>query len=278
MKFETPKNPNYAAVVVKVRNIIPLENCDNVAAINIFGFQAIVSKDTKEGDLGVMFPAETQLSELFCKENNMFRHKEQNKDQTQGGYIEDNRRVKAVKFRGHRSSCLFMPVKSLEAFGLAEDMFEEGDTFDDIRGQEVCRKYEVAKRASRQMAAIPKRFSRVDKKFLPEHYDTENYFRNDRNVDPETEIIVTQKLHGTSIRIANTIVSRKLTLRDRIARFFGVQVKEFETDYVFGSRKVIKDANNPNQVHYYSPTLTTRTITVTLPVWLKMKFTGWLGF
>ncbi len=36
MKFETPANPNYCATVVRIRNIILLPNCDNVAANDEF--------------------------------------------------------------------------------------------------------------------------------------------------------------------------------------------------------------------------------------------------
>lgn len=30
-----------------------------------------------------------------------------------------------------------------------------------------------------------------------------------------------------------------------------IKIKKYEMDYVYGSRKVIKDANNPDQMHYY---------------------------
>lgn len=253
MKFEEPKNPNYAASVVKISNVIPLENCDNVVGTTIFGFQAIVSKNTKIGDIGIVFPAETQLSEAFCANNNLFRHNEKNKDKEAKGYIEDNRRVKAVKFRGNTSSCLFMSLDSLKYLGIKPDQFQEGDTFDNIKGEEICRKYVLYTPPERKNhQAQPKRFNRVDTKFIPEHLDTENYFRNDRNVDPETTIVVTQKLHGTSVRVANTIVARKLGLLERLAKRFGIRVQETEYDMVYGSRKVIKDINNPYHNHYYS--------------------------
>jgi hypothetical protein len=88
----------------------PLEDCDNVVGTPIFGFQAIVGKDSKPGDLGIVFPAESQLSEEYCRVNNLFRHGDLNDDESAKGYLEDNRRVKAMKFRGHRSDCLFMPL------------------------------------------------------------------------------------------------------------------------------------------------------------------------
>ncbi len=251
MKFQKPENQNYCATVVRIKNIIPLLNCDNVVATTIFGFQAIVGKGTEIGTLGIVFPAETQLSEEYCKENNLFRHEEYNKDPQQKGYIEDNRRVKAIKFRGHASNALFMPLESLK-FALKDiKSLEEGIEFDKIDDKEICKKYMVPVKASRGNAGQPPRPKRVDERHFPMHYDTDNYFKNDRNIKPDQQVVITQKLHGTSIRVANTIVNRKLSIRDRIARFFGVQVQATEFDSIFGSRKVLKDPNNPDQKHYY---------------------------
>lgn len=252
MKLDKPENENYTATVVCVSSITPLENCDNVVGVPLFGFQAIVGKNTQVGDLGIVFPAEVQLSEEFARENNLFRHSELNKDPESKGYIEDNRRVKAMKFRGHRSDCLFMPLESLAYTGVNLDELHQGDTFDTLNNHEICRKYVIKQKGSPRVERNKdKVFKRVDKKFLPEHYDTENYWRNAHVINPDQRIVVTQKLHGTSIRIGNTIVKRKLTWLERLVSRLGVKVKESEFDHVYGSRKAIKDVNNPNQDHYY---------------------------
>lgn len=251
MKLEKPINPNYCATVVKLKIINRLEGSDNIVGTPLFGFQAIVSKEHQVGDIGVLFPAETRLSNKYCEQNNLFRHTELNKDPDQGGYIEDSRRVKAIKFRGNRSDCLFMPLQSLEWTGINISQLKEGDEFDHLNGELICEKYERPVHLSRTERMVAKVFKRVDKKFLPEHYDNENYFKNERAIFDETTLVVTQKLHGTSIRVGNTIVLRKPGLRDKLAKLLGVQIKESEFDYVFGSRRVIKDVNNPNQIHYY---------------------------
>ena len=242
MKHQAPENANYAAVVVRVNTIIPLEGCDNVVAIPALGYRAIVGKDTEVGDMLVVFPAETQLSERYAMVNNLFRHSEKNADPTAKGYIEDNRRVRAMKFRGHRSDALAMPLESLASFLETGDTLVEGDTFDTLNGVEICRKYVVkTKGPSQAQNRIAKAFRRVDAKFLPAHFDTENYFRNQDQIPADAWITVTQKVHGTSIRLANTIVKRQLTWRDRLAQRFGIKVAETEYDHVYGSRKVIKN-------------------------------------
>lgn len=251
MKLSAPENPNYAATVVTLKNIIELENCDNVVGTTIFGAQAIVGKGQQVGDIGIYFPAETQLSEEFCKQNNLFRHSDLNKDKTAAGYIEDNRRVKAMKFRGHRSDALFLSLDSLSYLKLKVADLNEGDTFDQINGHEICKKYLVKLPVSRVEKNKDKVFRRVDTKFLPEHYDTENFFRNQHNIKAGTPVVVTQKLHGTSIRIGNTVVLRKLNTVERILKRMGIKVAETEYDHVSGSKRVIKDPNNPNQNHFY---------------------------
>lgn len=254
MKLDAPENANYAATVVALTRIVPLDNCDNVVGTPLLGFQAIVGKDSQVGDIGIVFTAETQLSEEYARLNNLHRHGNLNDDESKKGYLEDNRRVKALKFRGHRSDCLFMPLSSLDWTGADVSQLKPGDTFDKLNGHDICRKY-VVRRPSSGKARVEKNkgkvFRRVDEKFLPEHYDTDSYFRNADSIKPDQYVVITQKLHGTSIRIGNTVVKRKLSLRDRVAARFGVKVALTEFDNVYGSRKVIKDVNNPNQNHFY---------------------------
>lgn len=259
MKYDEPKNPNYAATVIRVRNLIDLEGLDNLKGLPVFGLQALVGKDTPLGELMVMFPAESQLSLEFAYENNLHRHGDLNKDESAKGYLEDNRRVKALKMRGHRSDALVMPLTSLlYAFppkerAAALGAFAEGDTFDVLNGHEIVRKYYIKEpRTNRAVDRnAVKKFRRVDEKFLPEHFDTENYWRNAHHIPADAEVVVTQKLHGTSIRFGRTIVRRQLSWLERLAKRFGVKVAETEYDNVYGSRKVIKDPNNPDQQHFY---------------------------
>jgi hypothetical protein len=252
MKIDKPQNANYAATVVEIKNIIPLENCDNVVATTFFGFQAIIGKDNAVGTIGIVFPAETQLSDEYCYNNDLYRHGDKNHDESKKGYLEDNRRIKAVKFRGHNSSCLFMPLDSLKYTRIDTSLLNVGDEFDMLSGKEICKKYQVERKISNKGAkALEKKFSRVDAKHMPEHYDSSNFFKYSDMIAPTADIIVTQKLHGTSIRIGHTLAKRKFNLVERVLERFGVPIQTHTHDYVFGSRKVIKDINNPYQNHFY---------------------------
>lgn len=254
MKLDAPHNPNYAATVVEITAINELANCDNVVGVPLFGLQAIVSNDVKVGDIGLFFPAETQLSDAFAHANNLYRHGDKNKDESAKGYFEDSRRVKAMKFRGHRSDAFFIPLDSLKFVKVKGGIdLKVGDTFDTIGGTEICKKYWIKQPGTNALDKnAKKRFRRVDSKFLPEHYDTENYWRNQHNVAPDAPVVVTQKLHGTSIRIGNTVVQRELKWYERALQKVGVQIATTSFDHVYGSRKVVKDVNNPNQDHFYA--------------------------
>lgn len=253
MKLLEPENKDYAAVVVRLPKPVDLEGLDNLVGLQVLGSQALVARDSDYGELALVFTAGTQLSDEFAYKNNLYRHADKNEDQGQKGYLEDNRHIRALKLRGHSSSALVLNLNSVAYVkGVDPSEFKEGDVFDRLGDHEICKKY-VTKRAfkERQFEKNKKVFTRVDAKFLPVHYDTDSYFKNSHIIPEEREVTVTQKLHGTSIRIANTIVQRKLTWKDKLAKKIGAVVAPTEYDYVYGSRRVVKDANNPSHVHFY---------------------------
>lgn len=144
MRINKPKNENYAAVVVEIKTLLPLAGCDNVQAAIIMGNQVIVPKTTQVGEIGLYFPLETQLSEVYLNHNNLYRKKEFNADPTQSGYFEENGRVRCIKFRGqHKSEGFYMPLTSLTMVSQFE--LNVGDCFDELNGIEICRKYVIKK-------------------------------------------------------------------------------------------------------------------------------------
>lgn len=254
MKLKAPENEAYAATIVDLQNTYPLDNSDNLVGARFFGYNAAVSKDYPAG-LYVMFSAETQLSEEYCRENNLFRHKHLNKDPEKGGYIEDNRRIRAIRLRGNVSNCVVMPLESLAYTGVDVSEFKAGDTFDELNGHEICKKFVVPVKAQPGVKVQQPKFSRVDKRMLPEHIKTLQYFRYEKQFGDKM-VYITQKLHGTSVRISNIPVAKNLSWKDKIAKKLGVDVSDHEYDYVYGSRRVIKDIN-ADQNHFYDTDLWT---------------------
>ncbi|GAA2577757.1 hypothetical protein GCM10009862_16350 [Microbacterium binotii] len=256
-KFSIEDSPNYAAQVIRVPAPFPLPNADRLVGVGVFGYTVVTQRDgtLREGDLAVFFPAECQISDALAWAANLYRHAERNIDPSQTGYLEDNRRVRALKLRGTVSNGLILPVSVVaDAFGVPESDFVEGTAFDAINGEEVSRKYRVkepAVQVSREAANVKKAFKRVTDKQFPVHIETDQYLRNEHLIAADDILIVTQKLHGTSFRAGRVPVRRKLTWIERLAKRLGVKVAETELDVVFGSRQVIKDVHNPNQAHFY---------------------------
>lgn len=255
MKLHEPVNEAYAATIVKLENTYPLDNSDRLVGSRFMGYSAVIPKDYPLG-LYVMFSAETQLSEEYCRENNLFRHGNLNKDQSKTGYIEDNRRIRAIKLRGNTSNCVIMPLESLAYTGVDISQFKENDTFDHLADREVCKKY-VVKQTAREIKTQAPKFSRIDKRLMPEHVKTIQYFRHSDQFKDKM-LVVTQKVHGTSVRISNIPVAKELSWKDKIAKKLGVNISEQEYDYVYGSRRVIKDSRGEQQ-HFYDEDLWTST-------------------
>lgn len=253
MKLLEPENKDYAAYVVKLPNPVKLEGLDNLIGYPLLGTQALAAKDTDYGELALVFTAGTQISQEFAYKNNLHRHGDRNEDQGETGYLEDNRHVRSMKLKGHSSGALVMKLSSLSYIKkLDVSQFNEGDVFDRIGDHEICTKFISKKTRAQQVFEKNKKiWTRVDEKFLPLHFDTDSYFKNSHIIPENADVTVTQKLHGTSIRVANTIVQRKHKLIDRIAMRFGAHVAATEYDMVYGSRRVVKDLNNPTHIHFY---------------------------
>jgi RNA ligase. len=259
MKYDTIKNPNYVAAVIRVAALVDLDGLDNLKAIQMFGMQALVSKDVKVGDVGVLFSTEVQLSEDFARENNLHRHSNLNADPTQTGYLEDSRRVKAIKLRGHRSDSLFMPLDAFKYLKVKPDDFNVGDVFDSINGHEILRKYQIKEPGINKGPQA--KIRRVDLKVFPLHTDTENYWRNMDKVPQNAPVVITQKLHGTSVRYGKVPVADSPKWYQKVLAKLGLKVGTTNSPYKFvvGSRMVVKsidyEAESAGKEHFYASDL-----------------------
>lgn len=254
MSIEIKGSENYAAQIVRVGEVFKLPNSDRLYGVNFFGNLAVVDDSwvAREGELAVLFVTESQISEGFAWHANLHRHSDLNQNPTETGYLEDNRRVRALKLRGNVSKALLLPVAVIEKY-TDYPSFQEGDRFDTVNGLEICRKYVIKEPQvfDRQGKKIKQAFKRVDVTLLPEHIETDQWLRNEQIVGADDILIVTQKLHGTSARFANTIVRRQLSWWERALVKLGVKISDTEYDTVAGSRRSIKDPHNPAQKHFY---------------------------
>ncbi|QDF15461.1 RNA ligase [Gordonia phage Mollymur] len=255
LTFERPLNPNYAATVIELGQPHELDGLDNLVGFPVFGNQALTVREHKAGDLMVAFTVETQLSEEFARENNLFRDAALNADPEETGYLEEKRRVRAIRLRGHKSSAILLPVSCLAYAGVDPSELEAGMTFDQVNGREICRKYVVPVKASANRAAkqAKKVFRKVDDRVFPMHVDTANFWRALAELKHYAgELIITQKLHGTSLRAGNVpVLNPPIEPRfNSLRRSLGLKPKPAlpattvwaeDTEFVVGSKRVIKD-------------------------------------
>lgn len=256
MKFKKPVNENYCANIVEIKTLIPLENCDNIQSTLIFGNRIIVSKDVKIGDVGVFFPAETQLSYEYAKYNNLHRHTELNVDQEKRGYLEDNRRIRTMKLRGNQSCGLFMPLGSLSFCIENLDDLKVGDCFDFVDNTCICNKYIVKRRMPQgggsKKSKKPKISKLIENQFRF-HEDTMQFGKNSERFHSDDIISITYKLHGTSVVISKIHCKKKLNIIERILKFCRINVVDKAYDNIYSSRKVVKnDELATKPTHYYN--------------------------
>jgi len=233
----------HVAYIVKINELHPHSNADRLQIATIFSNNVIVDLSTQLGDIGVYFPIDLQLSEEYCKVNDLVRRKDENGNPA-GGYLDpEKRNIRAMKLRGEKSEGLFMPLISLAYTG--ETRFEVGDKIDIVNGHEICRKY--IPRGNHSSSTYTRQGNRTRKRSVPiaplfaEHADTEQLVYNMNAFKPGDQIEITLKMHGTSGRTGYLpkLQGYKRTLLDKILRRQGTPI--YDWGYVTGTRRVVLD-------------------------------------
>ena len=115
-----------------------------------------------------------------------------------------------MKLRGEKSDGLVLPIEVLSRYTDISKL-KDGDQITVLDGHEICRKY-IPRSNMHSHTGVPK--GKVNKKeenksisypFFQEHIDTEQLAYNQSAFHEGDIIYLTQKLHGTSARIANCI-------------------------------------------------------------------------
>jgi hypothetical protein len=234
----------HCGYVVVVKNIRPHPNADRLQIATFFGNDVCVGLDVMIGEIGVYFPSDLQLSEEFCRENDLVRRKTEDGKQA-GGYLDpDKRNIKAIKLRGEKSDGMFVPLSAFTYTGVNMDDLNEGDTIQVLNGHPICNKYipRTNHRTGRPTEGNRTRKKKVDiAPLFAEHADTEQLAYNLGAFKPGDEIEITLKMHGTSQRIGYlpTLKKYKKTFIDWLNRREGTPV--YDWGHVSGTRRVVLD-------------------------------------
>ena len=258
-------NPNYLCKIVQLKGLEKHSNADRLQVVSIDFQQVITGLDAKDEDVYVYFPVESKINPDFLRDTNSYRKASMNidNDPQKTGFFEEKGRVKAVKLRGEKSMGYIVPIQIiykwagvniLDSGGVFIDIDDVGKEFDTINGIKIVEKYKIEKKSQNGKEGKKPKLSRLVEGQVHLHTNTENLRRNSHKINPDDMISITYKTHGTSWWVANVLTKRKLSLLERVSKFLGVNVQDKVYDLVYGSRRVVKNADleDPKaKDHYY---------------------------
>ena len=196
----------YCGYVTTLKNVRKHPNADRLLLAECFGNTVSVNLNYFEGQKGVYFPTDGQLSVEFCEHNNLVRKKNEAGENI-GGYMDpDKRNVKTIKLRGEMSDGLFLPMTCLDFCfedGNADAHLSIGDTIDVVNGHEICKKYIPRRNPSKSHGNGGNKTRKRKADIAPlfaEHADTAQLAYNLGAFKPSDEVEITLKMHGTSQR------------------------------------------------------------------------------
>lgn len=257
----TNKDSNYLARIVEMKNPTKHPNADKLQIWNVGGYDVITDLSRQEGDICVYFAPETQLHHDIVSKLNLYSTKELNADQTQVGYINDKRRVKAVKLRGIVSEGMVLPADEVfltlvenwrTGYDMSTAIGQEFDTVDNIL---ICEKYAPPQVfGGRQVTGDSKvKRPKVNEFLIPGqfnlHYGTSKLQDNIWKFNnPDDIVVITDKWHGTSAVFSNVLTKRKLSIWEKVKKFFGSNIPTVEYTPMYSSRTVIKSIDGKYNV------------------------------
>lgn len=208
----------YNAYVTTIKNLRKHPNADRLQLGECFGNTVCVSMEYTDGQIGVYFPTDGQLSVEFADANNLLRKKDVDGNNI-GGYMDPNKRnVTSIRLRGEKSDGLFLPLTCLESFGDVSNL-KVGDVITTFNGHEICTKY-IPHRNIRSGHATNGNHTRKKKvpiaPLFTEHADTEQLAYNLGAFQAGDQIEITLKMHGTSQRTGYLPVFKGYRCTNRI--------------------------------------------------------------
>lgn len=255
----------YCASVVKIGELFPIEGKDRIVKTLVNGLSIVIGKnDFQTGDVAVYCANETVIHELFLHLNNMYDDKELNIDKEQRGYVNKHGRIRCIKLGGVPSYGILLTPKSIATFlnlpvDVVNDFLDKhvGEDFDEINGERFVHVYVPPVKENKHVSKGDKRNAKLKRfKLLIDngnfrfHYDTKNLNKEIDQFNPEDEVDISVKVHGTSACFSNILTYIPTNWVKRIWRKYILHKSEYDKDYnlIYSSRTVIKNEFiNPKQ-------------------------------
>ena len=215
------KNENSVCFVSIVNDTQPIIDSDNIELVIVNGWNCVVKKGSFViGDMVICATTDAiipiEISEKLGVTN----------------YLRNKERVRTVKLRGVYSECLLMPIDLIP-----QNKRKDGEDLMDVL---KIFKYEP-----------PVKMVRLSNGKRRRYHENPNFliyykFPNIKNVpnmfDENDYVEITRKIHGTNARYG-IVKKSKLSLWNKIKRFFGFTLGWDEYEFVVGSHNVEKGSD-----------------------------------
>ena len=216
-------NLNSVCYIATINEINPIVGADNIELAVVGGWNCITKKgEQKIGDMVMIATTDAiipfELSEKMGVTN----------------YLRKGGRVRTVKLRGVYSECLIIPIHHIpfmENYYEGKDMMKVMDIY----------KYEPPVKMVQLASGRKIRYQ--DNPNFHVYYKFPN-LKNVPNMFTEEDTVeITRKIHGTNARYG-IVKKTKLSLFDKVKKFFGFADKWVEYEFVVGSHNVEKGSDS----------------------------------
>lgn len=244
----------YSALVFQANNIKKHPNADKLYIVQVNGYQIITGSNIQPGQMMVFFEAGGQISEEYLAKNNEFRPKYLKNANQQGvnveeavslpgGFFEESRRVRPIKLRGMRSDGYIVPVSTFEYLGVDTSAFKPGMLFNSLAGKTICEKYvsPATRQAQERLKAQGVKVRDYGLDMFHKHFDTAKLRRHLGELPEVSNVVITEKLHGSSGRTGSVLADDQDRWYERAAKHLGLRLNKRRVwKTVTGTRRVVR--------------------------------------
>jgi len=227
---------SYNAIVCPLQNVEKHPDADRLQIATAMGHTVIIGLNQVNGDLGLFFPPDGQLSLEFATANDLLKRVDKKGKQC-GGFFESSRRVRNIALRGVKTEGFWISVESLAKLHEQEKGIPlvagitVGLELDSYQGIPLCNKYitpaTIKARSESSIYATNNKTKRQVKELhgLAMHWNTPQLKQSTHSFQKVPgAIIITEKLHGTSGRLGCAKVSRpktfaEMTLLEKVSHY-----------------------------------------------------------
>lgn len=240
----------YGGIICELKNVRPHPNADRLQLATCVGNQVVVGLEHKDGDIGIYFGDDGQLSDKFCVANNLYPIFGENGERIGGGFFDrKHRRVRAQNFRGERSYGFWCPMEYLNFTGYDLSKLNIGDIIHELNGRDICNKYYNP--ATRQIINSKRVNNRKETTTFKVHQHTKQFRYFVESIPTGAFVTITGKLHGTSGRTGHVLEDIQVPKwKSFISNLLGTKVQNQVWTYLNGTRNVIIEKRGDNNGFY----------------------------